>query len=347
MAAGHLLVAAGLWGWSPVAGAVAGSAGQEASLKAAASWHLGFIFNVAKEFRRTSGTSVTFQEAGLQDAVRLIDKGQVDLALVDLPIRSSSSEANSLCKPLRQIPICGQVIELRYNLPGVLGFKLTGPLIADIYLGHIKRWDDPLIRAVNRSARLPSLPIYPIHTLGFTPQADLFTRYLHQMSPRWRSDVGSVIPTHWPAGVETKNQWTARNITVDQKGAICYEWWPQLPDPVSSVCRIRNGSGRYVSPSEATASAALAEMVPRLRQDITACVLDAPGRDSYPIVGYSYLSLRQHDFRRESIRFALYMLGPGQRIGRAWGDVGFVPVPPPVARLGERLLDELEGTGNG
>ena len=367
---------------SPVSGraAVAPTGGRHAPVvirgAGATSWYPLSVYCASRHL--PPGSNSSYRPVGSTLGLLLLQSGQVGYAVEDWPRRSWPSrsevkafneqpefpdrqsaipnrapppadmppmppETGPLARPFVIVPVTGQSVALFYNLPGLgARLRLTGPVIADIYLGRIKRWNDPRLRALNPSARLPHLDIDPYHLNSDPGTTLLFTRYLSSVSPRWRATVGSGLSCQWPTSSSLRDSTWVQRIDAC-RGSIAYARWIPVPWLYPDPCAlVQNDDGRYVGPSVTAVSAALDATASRVDRDIGASVINAPGRHSYPIIGYSYLVLPSEVIgeakRRELVRFADYFLGPGQKVARK---LGFLPIPLSAARLGQRLIGKI------
>jgi phosphate transport system substrate-binding protein len=289
-----------------------------------------------QEYERAKGVSIDYEALGSGGGINSLKQSSVDFAASDVALSPTDVQASP--GPIIQMPMVGKAIVIYYNLPTLKRrLRMTGDVLADIFLGRIKRWNDPLIAAINPKLKLPNIGINPVYLDAGSGDTYYFTNYLCQVSPRWKSQVGFGKFVHWPVGSGWKGSaWGAamENVGSISANVLRYDRWDVYP-----CCALKNQSGNYVVPSLATASAALTSTVPRLRQDVCALMLNAPGKNSYPIVGYTFLLIPQHSrtpvVKQDLMRLLQFMLKQGQKTG---ADLGYVPLPDEVVHLDKQLL---------
>lgn len=226
--------------------------------------------------------------AGVNDLL----EQNVDFAATDIPL-TDTNLARSQHGPILHIPITLGTEAITYNGPGLPSqLKLTGPVLADIFLGHIKAWNDPTITQLNPGVSLPPLGITVIHRSDGSGTTGILTHYLAQVSPAWNANVGAGYTVNWPTGIGYKGNGGVADGIQSITGAIGYvelSYALRLHLPYAMV---QNAAGQYVAPSIQGAQAAAAS-VGTIPADIRFYIVNAPGTNAYPISGYSFLIVYQ------------------------------------------------------
>jgi phosphate transport system substrate-binding protein len=229
--------------------------------------------------------------------------------------------------------VLGPVV-LAYNLPGFDGeLTLSGPVIADIYLGRITRWNDPALQALNPEAELPDVVIHPAMRADGSGTTNIFTGYLSAVSPTWRREIGSGTTVFWPTGTEWSgegNDGVAQRILI-LPGGLGYLEMRYAQNAGLRYAALVNRAGVAVRPSVMGVQAAEANTPAAPGAIIKPSMVDAPGRESYPIAGFTYLLVFQNlgyldDAAKAEalVMFLRWALTDGQSHASA---LGYTPLP--------------------
>jgi phosphate transport system substrate-binding protein len=227
--------------------------------------------------------------AGMNDLL----EQNVDFAATDVPM-TDVALARSQHGPILHIPVTLGSVAIVYHVIGVPSqLKLTGPVLADIFLGKITAWNDPAITQLNPGVSLPPLSITVIHRSDGSGTTGIFTHYLAQVSPTWNANVGAGYTVNWPVGVGFKGNGGVADGVQSITGSIGYvelSYALRLHLPYAMV---QNAAGQYVAPSIQGAQAAAASSVGSIPADLRFFIVNAPGTDAYPLSGYSWLIVYQ------------------------------------------------------
>lgn len=226
--------------------------------------------------------------AGLNDLL----EQNVDFAATDIPL-TDGALTRSQHGPILHIPVTLGAEAVIYHAIGVPSqLKLTGPVLADIFLGKITSWNDPAIMQLNPGVSLPPLNITVIHRSDGSGTTGIFTHYLAQVSPTWNAHVGAGYTVNWPVGIGFKGNGGVADEVQNFTGSIGYvelSYALRLSLPYAEV---QNAAGQYVAPSIEGALAAAAS-VKNIPADLRFYIVNAPGATAYPISGYSWLIVYQ------------------------------------------------------
>jgi phosphate transport system substrate-binding protein len=238
------------------------------------------------------GVTVTYHSVGSGTGINDLFQQRVDFAASDSPLTDEQMAPGKRGNVLH-IPVTLGIIAMTYNLPGVNSHvKLTGPLIAEIYLGHIAFWDDPALTAINAGLALPHLPIVIVHRTDGSGTTSIFTHYLSAVSQTWQATVGAGIMVPWPVqGVGRSGNAATANVVKQTPGAISYNELTYVVANFLPYALIQNAAGRYLEPSLDGARAAT--NVPDIPADLRFYIVNTHDRDGYPISGFSWVLVYQ------------------------------------------------------
>jgi phosphate transport system substrate-binding protein len=265
---------------------------------------------------------VTYGAVGSGGGVAQIENGAVDFGASDAPLRSGEKRPG-----LVQLPWALSATAVAVNLPGRMQrLRLSGRVLADIYLGRVTRWNDAEIEQLNPEARLPSLRIAVLHRSDASGDTFAFTRYLTLSSARWRAEVGAGTGVGWRVGTGANGNGGVAEALLQTVGAVGYVSLAQARRSHLDLARLRNGSGRFVAPAPATIADAAAGAA--FASDHSASIVDAPS--GYPISTFTYVIVRKGSAKRASLEtFLRYAVGAGQSVAAS---LSFAPLPASVRR---------------
>jgi phosphate transport system substrate-binding protein len=241
--------------------------------------------------QKYSQVSVNYQAIGSGGGIQQFTKGTVDFGASDVPMTDQEVQAAGGPDSLVELPAIIGVEAISYNLPGVDKLQIDAPTLAGIYLGTIKKWNDPAIQALNVGAKLPNTDITVVHRSDGSGTTYGFTDYLSKVSPDWQTKVGKGKSVSWPVGVGASgNQGVGQQVKTTE-GAIGYVELAYVIQSNLQMASLKNKAGKYVAASldGATAAAATLTGVSPTNFSIT----DASGDKAYPIASYSWVILRK------------------------------------------------------
>jgi phosphate transport system substrate-binding protein len=278
--------------------------------------------------------------AGIQDFI----KNTVDFGASDVPMAATDIASAGGADTLTQIPALLGVVSIAYNLTGVSKLQLDGPTLANIYLGHIKKWNDPAIVALNAGVTLPSTEIQVVHRSDGSGTSYIFTDYLAKVSPEWQTKVGVGKAVSWPAGIGGNgNQGVAQAVT-STAGAIGYVELAYVVQTGMSQVYLENKNGKFVQASVdgATAAASQNTAVSATNFSIT----NEPGDTSYPITGFSWLIVRTSISDVNKGKAIVYLFQWLVTTGQSQGTtLQYAPLPTSVQNLALANLKLIKAGG--
>ena len=231
-----------------------------------------------------------------------------------------------------------------YHVEGVTGdLKFTGPLLADMFLGEITKWNDKAIAAVNPGVKLPATDIAVVHRSDSSGTSFIWTDYLSKVSPQWKSTVGANSAVKWPVGLSGPKNDGVAALVKQTPGAIGYvELIYALQNNIASG-QVLNASGKFVKASLETVTAAAAGAAANMPADFRVSITNAPGATAYPISSFTWLLLYENPKDKATARtmndFVKWALGDGQKLCAA---LGYAPLPANVVKLELALLAKIK-----
>jgi len=289
-------------------------------------------------YEQATGTRINYNGVGSGAGIQAITNRQVDFGASDAPL---TPDQFSACKRCVQIPWVLSATSVPYNVKGVpYGLKITGPLLADIYLGKVKKWNDARIKRLNPSVSLPSTDITPIYRSDSSGTTFNFTEYLAKVSPAWRSRVGNGTQVSFPAGIGAPKSSGVAGTLSRTDGGITYVDVAYSQRSKFKMFKIRNRTGKFALPGVRGIKAA-GSTVKRVPGNNEISIVDPPKGDplAYPICTFSYVILPLKTSNAAELkRFVGWALTKGQGYGT---DLQFVPIPKIVKTKSQATLKRI------
>jgi phosphate transport system substrate-binding protein len=237
-----------------------------------------------------------YQSIGSGGGIRQITAKTVDFGGSDALL---NDEMKAAAPGLMQLPTVAGAVVLAYNVNDSagtavpMGLKLTPEVIAGIFLGQITNWNDAQLVELNPDAKLPDQDIVVARRSDGSGTTFLFTSYLSQVSEEWKANVGAGTSVEWPVGLGGKGNEGVAGIVKGQPGSIGYVELAYATENNLSYAYVRNQAGSFIEPNLATTTAASNAAVADMPEDLGQLLVNAPGPDSYPIAGYTFLLVYQ------------------------------------------------------
>ncbi|HEY5301131.1 MAG TPA: phosphate ABC transporter substrate-binding protein PstS [Acetobacteraceae bacterium] len=289
----------------------------------------------AATYAKLKGVQVNYQSIGSGGGIAQIKAGTVDFGASDAPLSSAALKEAGLA----QFPVIVGGIVPVVNLAGVKAgdIKLTGAVLADIYLGKIKKWNDPRIAKLNPGVKLPDANIYVVHRSDGSGTTYNFVDFLSKVSPDWKQKIGVGTSVAWPTGVGGKGNEGVAAYVQRIKGAIGYVEYAYVVQNKMTYALIENAVGDYPAPSVAAFQAAAASADWKSAEDFDLVMTNAPGKDAYPIAASTFVLMRVQPKNAAAAKAALdffaWSLAHGQALAES---LDYVPLPP-------ALVSQIEG----
>ena len=286
----------------------------------------------AEAYKAKTGVGMNYQSIGSGGGIAQIKAKTVDFGASDMPLKPEDLQAAGLT----QFPaIIGGVVPI-INLEGVApgAMRLTGPVLANLYLGKIKTWNDKAIADLNPGLKLPPDPITVVRRSDGSGTSFIWTDYLSKMSPEWKQKVGAGTAVAWPEGVGGKGNEGVAAYVQRIKGSIGYVEYAYAKKNKMTYTQVQNRDGQFVAPDDATFQAAAAyadwKSAPGFYQILT----DQPGKTSWPITGASFILMHVKQDKPETgaevLKFFDWALHNGQKMA---AELDYVPMPDSVIKV--------------
>lgn len=242
------------------------------------------FYNVAfEQFAKVNGDAVAYGGIGSGGGVRNLRDKIVDFAGSDAFL---SDKEMAEMEPIVHIPTCMGAVVVAYNLDGVNELKLNGELIADIFAGEVKMWNDARLAELNPGVTLPNEPIIPVYRSDGSGTTFVFTDYLTKVSPMWASKYGAGKSVNFPTGQAAKGNPGVAGVIKQTKNAIGYVGSEYAFAQNILYAQVQNRRGEFVSPSSTSISAAASGAIPA---DTRTSITDADATGAYPISTFTWV----------------------------------------------------------
>jgi len=295
-------------------------------------------------YAKATDVRINYQSIGSGGGIQQLKAGTVDFGASDAPL--SDEETRSMPAPVVHIPTVAGAVVVAYNLPEVRGLRLSGEVLAGIYLGEITRWSDPKIGALNPKARLPNLPIAVAHRADGSGTTYIFTHYLAAVSKAWADRVGAGKAVSWPVGLGGKGNEGVTGLVKQTPGGIGYLELAYAKQNNLPYAEMRNAAGKFIEPSIASTSAAARGAIAAMKRDVRASLVNSPAPDAYPIAGFTYLLVYRDQTDRSKgealAKFLEWAIHDGQKYA---SPLFYAPLPAEVVALDEAAIRSLRYDG--
>ncbi len=281
---------------------------------------------------------INYQSQGSGAGIRQLTNGTVFFGASDGPM--SDEQISAAPGHILHFPtILGADVPV-YHVPGVTSqLRFTGPLLADIFLGKIRRWDDPAIAVLNPDVVLPAIDLSVVHRSEGSGTTFIWTDYLSKVSSSWKSIVGVGTAVNWPVGIGGKGNEGVAGLITQTPGSIGYVELVYALQTGMTYGAVQNAAGAFVAASAATVTAAAAAAAERIPADFRVSITNPPGADAYPIASFTWMLLYESPdnlvHSRAMVDFMRWALTDGQQFA---GPLGYARLPPAVI---ERELQAL------
>jgi phosphate transport system substrate-binding protein len=318
----------------------AAGAGAQTALHAAGSTLAAPLY---RRWIQSSGMSVTYDAVGSEAGIEQLAAGKVDFAASDMPLTAQDSLAQNR---VTQIPtVAGGVVPI-YNLPEMgRGLRLTPQLLAGIYAGTIRKWNDPRILEVNRGARLPDAEIAVVHRSDGSGTTFVWTSFLALVSPEWKSRVGAGAHVEWPTGAGAEGNNGVADLVEKTPHSIGYVELIYAIQHELNYAAVRNPAGEFIKADLASITAAASGASSAGDQGFRFSILNAPNPDAYPISTFTWLLIPGQGLsadKKSAIASVLnWMLSAGQK---ECASLGYAPLPREIAARALATASALKDT---
>jgi phosphate transport system substrate-binding protein len=286
----------------------------------------------AEAYKVKTGQGMNYQSIGSGGGIAQIKAKTVDFGASDMPLKAEDLQTAGLM----QFPaIIGGVVPI-VNLAGIApgALKLSGPVLADMYLGKIRKWNDKAIADLNAGLKLPDEPIAVVRRSDGSGTTFVWTDYLSKTSDEWKAKVGSGTAVAWPEGVGGKGNEGVAAYVQRIKGSIGYVEYAYAKRNGITHASVRNRDGQFVQPDDATFKAAAANADWAHAPGFHRILTDQPGADAWPITSASFILMHVRQDKPQNavevLKFFDWSFRNGQKLAEA---LDYVPLPDAVAAL--------------
>ena len=293
----------------------------------------------ADAYKKETGVGMNYQSIGSGGGIKQIESKTVTFGASDAPLGGDELNKNGLV----QFPmVMGGIVPV-INLEGIKPGDLVidGPTLAKIYLGEIKKWDDPAIAKLNPGAKLPSTAIALVHRSDGSGTTYNFTYYLSDVSPDWKSKVGTNTAVQWPAGIGAKGNEGVANNVAQTKGSIGYVEYAYAKQNKLTYTKMVNKAGKTVAPTPEAIQAAAANADWVGTPGFYVLLTDQSGPTSWPIAGATFILVHKQvpdpAAAQEALKFFDWAYANGGKMAQ---DLDYIPMPDNVVKLVEAMWDK-------
>jgi phosphate transport system substrate-binding protein len=285
---------------------------------------------------------INYQSIGSGGGIQQVTNQTVFFGATDGPMTEEQLKA-APGSILHFPTVLGAIVPV-YNIPGVTAeLKFTGPVLADIYLGRIKKWNDPAIAKLNPGVMLPATDVTIVHRSDGSGTTYIFVDYLSKVSPEFKSRVGVSTSVKWPTGVGGKGNEGVSGLITQTPGSIGYVELIYALQNRISFGSVQNAAGEFVKASVDAVTKAAAAAAPNMPGDFRVSITNAQGPGAYPISSFTWLLLYEDPKDKGSgkamVDFVRWALTDGQKYA---AELGYAPLPASVVMLEQAALDRIK-----
>jgi phosphate ABC transporter, phosphate-binding protein len=291
------------------------------------------------EYNKANGLKVNYQSIGSGGGILQLTNKTVDFGDSDAPLNDEQNQ--KIGAPVLHIPMCSGAVVLSYNLPDVKDtLKLTPDIIAGLFQGNIKTWNDAAIAKANPGVKLPSTAVIIAHRSDGSGTTNIFTTYLSKVNTEWNTKPGKGSSINWPAGLGGKGNEGVAGLIKQTPGAIGYIELAYAIQNKMAFAAIQNKSGNFITPSVASTSAAGNIQLPA---DAKVSLTNTDAKDGYPISGFTWALLykeqnynnRSQDRATKLVKLLWWNVHEGQQYCEG---LNYAPLSPAAVKVAEDLL---------
>lgn len=292
------------------------------------------------EYNKETGLRVNYQSIGSGGGIQQLTHKTVDFGDSDAPL--NEEQTKQIGTPVLHIPMCSGAVVITYNLANLKdSLKLTPQIIANIFLGKIKAWNDPQIAAANAGVQLPATPIVVAHRSDGSGTTNIFTTYLSKVSSQWNANPGKGSSINWPVGLGGKGNEGVAGLVKQTPGAIGYVELAYAIQNKMAFAKVQNKAGNYITPSVASTKAASNIQLP---EDSKVSLTDTEAADGYPISGFTWALIykeqkydnRSQDRAAKLLKLLWWNIHEGQKFCEA---LNYAPLSPAAVGVAEKILN--------
>jgi phosphate transport system substrate-binding protein len=286
---------------------------------------------------------INYQSIGSGGGIQQLTQGTVDFGASDMPMTDEQLGAIKKGKVLHFPTVLGGIVPT-YNIPGVsTDLKFSGDTLAGIFMGNIKKWNDPALKKDNPGVNLPNEDITVVHRSDGSGTSFVFSDYLSKVSPDWKSKVGANTSVNWPVGLGGKGNEGVAGLVKQTPNAIGYVELIYAVQNKMGYGSMKNAAGNFVKADFASVSEAAAGAAKEMPADFRVSITNAPGKNAYPISTFTWLlipdKIDNAQKKMAIISFLKWMMTTGQQ---DCAGLSYAPLPKPVVAKEEKQVSLIQ-----
>jgi phosphate transport system substrate-binding protein len=296
------------------------------------------------EYKNAKNVAINYQPIGSGGGIKALQEGTVDFGASDAPM--SDDEQSKLKAPAFHIPTVIGAVVITYNLPEVTKqLMLTGPVVADIFLGKITKWNSPEIAALNKGVSLPNKDILVVHRTDASGTTYIFTDYLTNVSPAWASGPGKGKDVKWAVGLGGAQNAGVMGQVRQIPGAVGYVELQYAKENNVPFASLKNAAGKFIEPSIESVTAAASGVAAKLpaTTDFRVSIVNSPAPEAYPIASFTFLLIPQTwtdaGKRQKMVDFLKWALHDGEK---EVGALNYAPLPTNVVAIVDQRIASIK-----
>ncbi|MGZ3844824.1 MAG: phosphate ABC transporter substrate-binding protein PstS [Flavisolibacter sp.] len=298
------------------------------------------------EYNKVGGLRVNYQSIGSGGGIQQLMHKTVDFGDSDAPLNEEQDK--QMGAPVLHIPMCSGAVVISYNLANLKDtLKLTPEVIANIFLGKIKVWNDPQIASANAGVQLPSTPIVVAHRSDGSGTTNIFTTYLSKVNTQWNTSPGKGSSINWPIGLGGKGNEGVAGLVKQTPGAIGYVELAYAIQNKMAFAKVQNKAGNFITPSVESTKAASNIQLP---EDSKVSLTNTDAADGYPISGFTWALIykeqkyddRSQDRATKLLKLLWWNIHDGQKFCEG---LNYAPLSPAAVTVAEKILNSATYDG--
>ena len=319
---------------------------QKELLGAGATFPYPLYSKMFSEYNKIGGLKINYQSIGSGGGIQQLTAKTVDFGASDAVLNGKQDSA--LSAPVVHIPITAGAVVITYNLPEVkVPLKLTGAVLADIFMGKITKWNDDRIKAINKGVNLPATAILVVHRSDGSGTSNIFTTYLSKVSADWNAKVGKGSSVNWPVGLGGKGNEGVAGTVKQTPGSIGYNELVYALQNHIEFATMENKSGKFIVPSLESTTAAANIDIP---EDGKVSLTNTDAKNGYPISGFTWLLVykeqnynnRPAETATEMMKLITWMIHDGQKYCEG---LNYAPLPKAAVKVAEKIVKSVTYNG--
>jgi phosphate transport system substrate-binding protein len=285
---------------------------------------------------------INYQSIGSGGGIRQLTNQTVFFGATDVPM--TDEQISQAPGAILHFPtVLGAVLPI-YSIPGVTAeLKFNGPVLADIFLGKITKWNDPALAKLNVGVQLPATDITVVHRSDGSGTTFIFLDFLGKVSPEWKTKVGVAASVNWPTGIGGKGNEGVAGLVTQTPGSIGYVELIYAIQNKIAYGVVQNAAGEFVKASTQSVTAAAAGAAANMPADFRVSITNAPGKDAYPISSFTWLLLyedpKDKAQAKTMVEFVKWALSDGQKF---CADLSYAPLPATVVKMELAALNKIK-----